>query len=371
VFTRRVEPFGCVVVPDVIAESIRPEQPWRVLCAGEKPSHIAELLRDGAVIILTGPYRLVEGVWRYLQHHPQILERDGAAGQGRLSRRRRQRRRTRVQEELSRLAVVVRGTELVGVEDAPELMPPADWLTDGAARWHDVPILLPVTWLQRILRQIRRSREGMVVRALEASLIVLPHVYTPTDQSVVDLLAEHLELPAGEPLVLDMGCGCGVLGLIAARRGARVVATDVNPWAVRNTRLNAQRLGLADRLDVRGPGDLFEPLGPERFDAVLFNPPWIPARPATRYDWGLCDPGYETIDRFLRAVGGHLRPGGRVWLFWSDFAEALGARPLDHLHEQIVSGGLRVETCWSRSRRSRKTARRETIFLFVLREDTT
>ncbi len=367
-FTQQIEPFGRVSVPDLIAEAVPPEAPWQVLAATEKPTRIAGLLRNGTVVILTGPYRLVEAVWRYFQHHPQTLEQRPTGGQRLRSRRRRQRRRHLVQDVQSRLAVVVRGTEILGVEGAPELIPPADWVTDGTAEWRNLPILLPVTWLQRILRQIRRSREGIVVRALDATIVILPHVYTPTDQSVVELLAENLELPGGSPVVLDMGCGCGVLGLLAARRGARVVATDNNSWATKNTRLNADRLGLSDRVSVREPGDLFEPVSGETFDAILFNAPWIPGEPKTLYDLGLYDPGYRTIDGFLAGVRRCLNEDGSVWLFYSDLGEYSGYKPLDHLREQIVSNGLRTCSCWRRARSSRKSGQRETVHLFWLKE---
>ena len=42
------------------------------------------------------------------------------------------------------------------------------------------------------------------------------------------LLARHLPLQPGD-VVLDLGAGAGLIGILAARRGHRVVATDVVP----------------------------------------------------------------------------------------------------------------------------------------------
>lgn len=51
--------------------------------------------------------------------------------------------------------------------------------------------------------------------------------------------------------VLDLGCGTGVLALAAARLGARrVVASDIDPVAVRMSRYNARVAGLAPRLTI-------------------------------------------------------------------------------------------------------------------------
>jgi ribosomal protein L11 methyltransferase len=67
--------------------------------------------------------------------------------------------------------------------------------------------------------------------------------------------------------VLDLGTGSGVLAIAAARRGARVVAVDIDPLAVEATVVNAQRNGT--RIDVR-LGNVGAVVG-ERFDVVVAN----------------------------------------------------------------------------------------------------
>jgi ribosomal protein L11 methyltransferase len=58
---------------------------------------------------------------------------------------------------------------------------------------------------------------------------------------------------AGGERVLDVGCGSGVLALVALALGAReAVAVDVDPAARDATRANAERNGLAGRLAVYG-----------------------------------------------------------------------------------------------------------------------
>lgn len=69
--------------------------------------------------------------------------------------------------------------------------------------------------------------------------------------------------------VLDMGCGTGVLAILAARRGAkRVLAIDIDPWSVENTRENAEANGHPEIAVREGDASL---LGQERFDLVLAN----------------------------------------------------------------------------------------------------
>ncbi len=120
--------------------------------------------------------------------------------------------------------------------------------------------------------------------------------------------------------VLDMGCGSGIVGLLAARAGARVVAVDIEAPAVQAARDN----GLSD---VR-QGDLFAPLVGERFDLIAFNPPYLrgeargrlPAsRSLSRALYG--GPEVEVVRAFAQAVGSHLSPGGAAWVCWSDRAQ--------------------------------------------------
>ncbi len=61
--------------------------------------------------------------------------------------------------------------------------------------------------------------------------------------------------------------GAGLIGILAARRGHRVVATDVVPTYTECLRANALLNGVGSRLEAR-IGDLFEPVTAETFDVI-------------------------------------------------------------------------------------------------------
>lgn len=104
-----------------------------------------------------------------------------------------------------------------------------------------------------------------------------------------------------EQRVLDLGCGVGILALLASGEGAEVVAVDDDLAAVESARRNSKRLGLP--LDVRH-SDVDSALPEERFDLVLCNPPFHVGR-GVRLD----------VPRaFVAAAGRLLRPGGELWL---------------------------------------------------------
>jgi ribosomal protein L11 methyltransferase len=87
----------------------------------------------------------------------------------------------------------------------------------------------------------------------------------------LDALVAHAR-DAGTPArILDLGCGSGILALVAARlfERARVDALDVDPEATETTRENVQLNGLADRIAVR-TGTL-ESIADRTWDLVIAN----------------------------------------------------------------------------------------------------
>ncbi|NYI05624.1 class I SAM-dependent methyltransferase [Allostreptomyces psammosilenae] len=107
---------------------------------------------------------------------------------------------------------------------------------------------------------------------------------------------------------LDLGTGCGVQALHAAPHAERVVATDLNPRALRVARLTTALSGVSN-VDLRH-GSLFEPVAGERFDLIVSNPPFVisPRGRFTYRDGGL--PGDELVRTLVSHAGDHLAPGG-------------------------------------------------------------
>lgn len=81
---------------------------------------------------------------------------------------------------------------------------------------------------------------------------------------------------------LDLGCGCGTLGLLAADHSDEVYALDMNGRAVEYTSFNAAFNGLTNIRALQG--NLFEPAGglANSFDLIVCNPPFV-ISPESRY----------------------------------------------------------------------------------------
>ena len=178
-------------------------------------------------------------------------------------------------------------------------------------------------YLRFVLFQSRRHDRLVLESVAGFPVVVLPHVFNPKLFRTGEWLAESLDESLVRPgaSVLDLGTGSGVAAVAAARLGARVVAVDINPHAVRCTRINAL-LNLVDgRVDVR-LGNLFAPVAGQRFDLVLFNPPYFRGTPHSLLDaaWRSDD----AAERFAAGVADHLAPGGRAIVLLSTDGDAPG-----------------------------------------------
>jgi len=132
--------------------------------------------------------------------------------------------------------------------------------------------------------------------------LVVDDVVLPSVQSLY--LLTHWKIFEDET-VLDMGTGSGVQAVFAADKASKVVATDINPTAVKMARLNAERNGVGDVVDIR-QGDLFAPINTgEKFDVILFNIDY-PHNEATQGLWKL-------HERFFAEVKNYLNHGGRIY----------------------------------------------------------
>ena len=134
-------------------------------------------------------------------------------------------------------------------------------------------------------------------------------VYPPGGDSAI--LAEVVEGLEGER-VLDVCTGSGVQGVVAAARAGHVWMTDISARAAAvagaNTVLN--RLNNVTTL----VGDLFRPLGSERFDLIIANPPFVPGpRRGPAYHSGGAR-GDRVLRRILAGLGARLLPNGRAVL---------------------------------------------------------
>ena len=161
--------------------------------------------------------------------------------------------------------------------------------------------------------------------------VVLPDVFNPKLMITGETFARMLtsDLIAPESRVLELGTGSGIGAIQAASLEANVVALDINPEAVRCARINALLNRVEAKVEVH-QSDLFASVAGERFDVVLFHPPFYEGEPegGLEYAWQYGD----IPQRFAGELAEHLNPGGCALLFltntggWLTFLQALELR---------------------------------------------
>ena len=220
---------------------------------------------------------------------------------------------------------------------------------------------MPVeSWVEAGL--LRRADDGLVagtVRMLPyGDLLLVTDRPPPTEAELrpdfvmsvgaatITLANATVRRPVGR--TLDLGCGCGTLGLLAAEHSDEVYALDRNSRAVAYTRFNALFNGSANVRAIEG--NLFEPVADMRqgFDLVVCNPPFI-ISPESRYlyrDSGMR--GDEICRTIVRQAPEFLAEGGFCQML-CNWAHVAGEDWKQHLAGWFEGGGcdawvMRFET---------------------------
>ena len=151
------------------------------------------------------------------------------------------------------------------------------------------------------------------------SFDVYEGVYEPAEDTF--LFAENLNVKEGGQ-VLDLGTGCGMLGILAAKKAENVLAVDLNPYAIRCAKENSALNGKRATIDFI-QASLFSALNSAvSFDLILFNAPYLPSEEGEEASligrsWAGGANGREVVDRFISQAPPHLKPNGRVLLMQS------------------------------------------------------
>ncbi|HVR80265.1 MAG TPA: methyltransferase domain-containing protein [Acidimicrobiia bacterium] len=144
-----------------------------------------------------------------------------------------------------------------------------------------------------------------------------PHTFRPS--TISTLLADALDIEE-RSVVIDAGCGSGVLSIVAAKLGAgKVYGVDAAEGTVEVATANAIAQGVADRVEFF-QSDMFDALPEgEIADVVIGDVSGIPDDLATVSGWfpsGLAGgpTGAELPMRMLDEAKRLLRKGGRLLL---------------------------------------------------------
>ncbi len=176
--------------------------------------------------------------------------------------------------------------------------------------------------VKRIISPILQKASAIYLRKRrkysynDLSVWVEPTVFPPFITISTKLLLDFVDtLELEDKNFLELGCGCGIISILAAKKGAQVTATDINEVALEALRKNA--LDNQAILTVL-KSDLFEKLSENWFDVVVINPPYYPKKPKSMAEkaW-FCGENFEYFERLFAQLRGFSN-GNELYMILSD-----------------------------------------------------
>lgn len=149
------------------------------------------------------------------------------------------------------------------------------------------------------------------------NLTILPSVFFPHFTHSTKMLMDFVE---EQDLIgstfLELGCGTGAVSTLAAKKGAEVTASDINPSAVKNADLNAKANGVQLHA-VKS--DLFDKIAPHLFDCIMINPPYYPKKPQNdaEYAW-FCGEDFDYFKRCFAQLHSYMHHNSFVYMILSE-----------------------------------------------------
>lgn len=167
------------------------------------------------------------------------------------------------------------------------------------------------------------SQEGKVVSYLGREYLVWPTVFWPHADS--QPLVKNYVINEGD-VVCDYGTGSGVIAIESALRGAgRVIAFDINPMAVKNTRINAASHGVHDMVHAyeTTSATWSHTLGTatNTFDVITANLPFSNHPARDDIERSTYDEGFKAHYALFALAPRVLKPKGRIYLSQANFGD--------------------------------------------------
>jgi release factor glutamine methyltransferase len=131
------------------------------------------------------------------------------------------------------------------------------------------------------------------------------------------LLLQFIEpLSLKEKKVLELGCGCGIISILAAKKGAQVTASDINSTALKALEKNAAKNTVL--IDVV-LSDLFENLNGQSFDFIIINPPYYPRNPVSIAEnaW-FCGENFEYFEKLFSQLPTFITVQNKIYMILSE-----------------------------------------------------
>ena len=131
-------------------------------------------------------------------------------------------------------------------------------------------------------------------------ITIYPGVFSPEMTIGTKIFVNFLDdLELYDQKVLELGAGSGLISFYAAKKGAKVTASDISDAVIDGLKLNSDQLDLSIEIIK---SDLFENIN-DSFDYIFINPPYYPKQPKTIEEkaW-FCGSDFEYFEKLFKAL---------------------------------------------------------------------
>lgn len=148
-------------------------------------------------------------------------------------------------------------------------------------------------------------------------LQIPPQVFHPAFFFSTKLLLRFINgLDVTGKTFLELGAGSGLIAFIAARKGAKVTATDINHTAVAFLRRNKRTNKIPIKVIA---SDLFSDVPKQLFDIIAINPPYYKKNPASEADYAwYCGENGEYFICLFKTLGDYVSSDSAVFMILCD-----------------------------------------------------
>ena len=170
------------------------------------------------------------------------------------------------------------------------------------------------TYKPILVKYLSKTR---VYRYENISIDIAPQVFHPGFFFSTQLLLQYIsKLPLNEKKFLELGCGSGLISIVAAKKGAKVTATDINPVAVEFLKKNCDQ----NRVNLQViQSDLFQNIPQQPFDIIAINPPYYKKRPVTNADYAwFCGENGEYFSALFDTLADHIHKDTEILMVLFD-----------------------------------------------------
>ncbi len=167
-------------------------------------------------------------------------------------------------------------------------------------------------------------------------LQIPPEVFHPGFFTSTHLLLQYIsDFTLAGKRVLELGAGSGLIAMHAARKGAAVTATDINPIAIEYLYKNSHANNLS--LEII-QSDLFAEIRPETYDIIAINPPYYKKNPVTAADhaW-YCGENGEYFQQLFQGLKNYMGSQSEVLMVCCDGCD------LRMIEDSAAAGGFNLQ----------------------------